>query len=135
MVPEEPNAPVFEIIFDCDALVVSADNPADGVTETIVLTSEKGVSKKLDLTPGRKTEVSFDAYEGLTVTPSIEGEEGDPADAVKWVKPAECGEGAGGGLPLTGANTTMIAGGAAVLLAAGAGLFLLARRRRLRFTV
>ncbi|MBQ0900675.1 cell wall anchor protein [Micromonospora sp. U21] len=134
LVPEEPNAPVFEIIFDCDALVISADNPADGVAATIVLTTEKGVSKKLELTPGKKTEVSFDAYEGLTVTPSIDGEEADPADAVKWAKPADCGEGEGGGLPLTGANTTMIAGGAVVLLAAGAGLFMMARRRRLRFT-
>ncbi|MEU5905005.1 LPXTG cell wall anchor domain-containing protein [Micromonospora sp. NPDC047527] len=134
LVPEEPDAPVFEIVFDCDVLVITADNPADGVTETVLLTSEKNVVKKLELIPGKKTEVSFDAYEGLTVTPSIEGEEGDPAEAVKWVKPTDCG-GEGGGLPLTGTNTTLIAGGAIVLLAAGAGLFVMARRRRLRFTV
>ncbi|MEU1642255.1 LPXTG cell wall anchor domain-containing protein [Micromonospora zamorensis] len=139
LVPEEPNAPVFEIIFDCDALVVTADNPADGITETLVLTSEKKVVKKLELVPGKKTEVSFEAYEGLTVTPSIDGEEGDASEAVKWVKPAECNPGQGGGkdepaLPLTGAATGGIIAGAVVLLAAGAGLFVMARRRRVRFT-
>ncbi|GGO30653.1 LPXTG cell wall anchor domain-containing protein [Micromonospora parathelypteridis] len=140
LVPEEPNAPVFEIIFDCDSLVVTADNPADGVAETVVLTSEKNVVKKLELVPGKKTEVSFEAYEGLTVTPSIEGEQSDPAEAVKWVKPADCTPGQGGGdkdepaLPLTGAATGGIIAGAVVLLAAGAGLFVMARRRRVRFT-
>ncbi|MGW5580267.1 LPXTG cell wall anchor domain-containing protein [Micromonospora chokoriensis] len=139
LVPEEPNAPVFEIVFDCKALVVTADNPADGVTETVMLTSEKNVVKKLELVPGKKTEVSFEAYEGLTVTPSVDGEEADPAEAVKWVQPADCAPGQGGGkdepaLPLTGAATGGIIAGAAVLLAAGAGLFVMARRRRVRFT-
>ncbi|MEV4499003.1 LPXTG cell wall anchor domain-containing protein [Micromonospora arborensis] len=140
LVPEEPNAPVFEIVFDCDSLVITADNPADGVTETVVLTSEKNVVKKLELVPGKKSEVSFEAYEGLTVTPSVEGEQGDPAEAVKWVKPANCSPGQGGGdkdepaLPLTGAATGGIIAGAVVLLAAGAGLFVMARRRRVRFT-
>ncbi|MEU7611896.1 LPXTG cell wall anchor domain-containing protein [Micromonospora sp. NPDC049204] len=140
LVPEEPNAPVFEIVFDCDELVITADNPADGITETVVLTSEKNVVKKLELVPGKKTEVSFEAYEGLTVTPSVDGEQADPADAVKWVKPANCTPGQGGGdndgpaLPLTGAATGGIIAGAAVLLAVGAGLFVMARRRKVRFT-
>ncbi|MEU8287338.1 LPXTG cell wall anchor domain-containing protein [Micromonospora sp. NPDC048905] len=140
LVPEEPNAPVFEIVFDCDVLVITADNPAGGITETVVLTSEKNVVKKLELVPGKKTEVSFEAYEGLTVTPSVDGEQADPADAVKWVKPADCTSGQGGGdkdepaLPLTGAATGGIIAGAAVLLAVGAGLFVMARRRRVRFT-
>ncbi|MGN9777820.1 PVV-CTERM domain-containing choice-of-anchor G protein [Micromonospora sp. H33] len=133
LVPEEPNAPVFEIVFTCDQLVITADNPADGVTATLVLATEKSETKKLELVPGKKTEVVFEAYAGLTVTPSLEGEEADPADAVKWVQPKECG-GDGGGLPKTGDNTAAIAGGAAALLAVGAGLFVLARRRKLRFT-
>jgi LPXTG-motif cell wall-anchored protein len=37
------------------------------------------------------------------------------------------------GLPVTGSKTTVMAGGAAVLILAGTGLFLLARRRRVRF--
>ncbi|NJP30832.1 PVV-CTERM domain-containing choice-of-anchor G protein [Micromonospora thermarum] len=133
LVPEEPNAPVFEIVYTCDELVITADNPADGVTATLVLTTEKGETKKLELVPGKKTEVIFKAYAGLTVTPSLEGEEADPADAVKWAQPEECG-GEGGGLPKTGDNTAAIAGGAAALLAVGAGLFVMARRRKLRFT-
>jgi LPXTG-motif cell wall-anchored protein len=36
-------------------------------------------------------------------------------------------------LPVTGAQTGLYAGGAVVLLGAGAGLFLLARRRRIKF--
>ncbi|MBY8870893.1 hypothetical protein K7640_03430 [Micromonospora sp. PLK6-60] len=138
LVPDEPNAPVFEVIFACDALAVTADNPADGVTATIVFTTDKGVTKELKLIPGEKTEVVFEAYEGLTITPSFPGEQPDPADALEWEKPAECAPGAGGGeggLPLTGAPAGMIAGGAAVLLAVGAGLFMMARRRRnIRFT-
>lgn len=44
------------------------------------------------------------------------------------------GGGGGGELPITGANTALIAGVGAVLLAAGAAGFLLARRRRTHFT-
>ncbi|SCE65515.1 LPXTG cell wall anchor domain-containing protein [Micromonospora mirobrigensis] len=140
LVPEEPNAPVFEIIFACDALAVTADNPADGVTATIVFTTDKGTTKELKLVPGKKTEVVFEAYEGLTVTPSFPGEKPNPADAVAWEKPADCAPGAGGGnedgptLPLTGAATGAIVAGAAVLLAAGVALFVVARRRKVRFT-
>ncbi|GIJ22260.1 LPXTG cell wall anchor domain-containing protein [Micromonospora lutea] len=43
-------------------------------------------------------------------------------------------DGDGGELPITGANTALIAGVGGVLLAAGAAGFLLARRRRTRFT-
>jgi hypothetical protein len=39
-----------------------------------------------------------------------------------------------GGLPVTGANTAAIAGTAVVLVGAGAGLFFVARRRRIKFT-
>jgi LPXTG-motif cell wall-anchored protein len=44
------------------------------------------------------------------------------------------GGGGGGDLPVTGAAVGGIVGAAAVLLAIGAGLFLLARRRRINFT-
>jgi LPXTG-motif cell wall-anchored protein len=37
-------------------------------------------------------------------------------------------------LPLTGAGAGLIAGGAGSLMALGAGLYLVARRRRIRFT-
>jgi LPXTG-motif cell wall-anchored protein len=44
------------------------------------------------------------------------------------------GETGGGGLPKTGPQTAAIAGGAGVLLATGLTMFLVARRRRIRFT-
>ncbi len=40
----------------------------------------------------------------------------------------------GAALPVTGANTALMAGGALVLVGVGGGLFFLARRRRIRFT-
>lgn len=43
-------------------------------------------------------------------------------------------DGEGGGLPVTGANPGLIAGGAVILLAAGGALYLLARRRGVSFT-
>ncbi|WP_341719519.1 cell wall anchor protein [Micromonospora sp. FIMYZ51] len=128
----EPGEPTFELIETCDELTFQIVNPADGVAFSITLTSEKGEVKTLEAVPGQTTSVSFDAYEGLEVTPSFEGEEGDP---IAWEQPADCDNGGGGGgLPVTGAATGGIIAGAVVLLAAGAGLFVVTRRRRLRFT-
>ncbi|MFY1700895.1 MULTISPECIES: cell wall anchor protein [Micromonospora] len=129
----EPGEPTFELEQTCDQLTFGIDNPADGVEFTVTLTSEKGEVKTLDAVPGKKTSVSFDAYEGLKVTPSI----GDVKDeVVVWEQPKDCEEegGSGGGLPLTGAAAGGIATGAVLLLGAGAGLFVMARRRKLRFT-
>ena len=44
-------------------------------------------------------------------------------------------DGEGGELPKTGVPTGLLAGGAALLVAAGAGMYLVARRRRITFTV
>ncbi len=131
MVPE-PGEPTFELTETCDELIFAIDNPADGIAFSITLTSEKGTVKTLDAVPGQTTSVSFDAYEGLAVTPSFEDEKGDP---IAWEQPEDCDNGGGGGgLPVTGAATGGIIAGAVVLLAAGAALFVVTRRRRLRFT-
>ncbi|MDG4792568.1 cell wall anchor protein [Micromonospora sp. WMMD1082] len=131
----EPGEPTFELTETCDELVFLINNPADGIAFSVTLTSEKGTVKTLDAVPGETTSVSFDAYDGLVVTPTftVEDEtvEGEP---VAWEQPADCGNGGGGGLPVTGAATGGIIAGAAVLLAAGAALFVVTRRRRLRFT-
>ena len=101
---------------------------------------------RLTVAPGESKTVSFPASEGLTVSPSF----ADPAHAmsiaaapleakddslgsIPWEQPEGCDEGTGGGLPVTGAAAGGIAAGAAVLLAAGAVLFVMARRRRIRF--
>ncbi|MFJ6152928.1 LPXTG cell wall anchor domain-containing protein [Micromonospora profundi] len=130
--PSVPVEPVGTVESTCDKLTFTVENPADGETVTLTLTPNKGEVKTLTVKPGETGSVSFPATEGLTVTPAADGL--DDTEPIAWEKPAEC-DGQGGGLPLTGANTTMIAGGAVVLLAAGAGLFVMARRRRLRFTV
>jgi hypothetical protein len=128
--PSAPGEPVFALDVTCDELVFIIENPANGIAFTVTLTSEKGVVKQLKAVPGQTTSVSFDAYEGLEVTPSI----GDITDEpVPWTEPADC-DGEGGGLPVTGAAAGGMAAGALVLLALGAGLFLVARRRRIRFT-
>lgn len=44
------------------------------------------------------------------------------------------GTGDGGGLPVTGSNTTLLAAAGIILLATGVGLFLFTRRRRTSFT-
>ncbi|MER7456195.1 LPXTG cell wall anchor domain-containing protein [Micromonospora sp. NPDC126480] len=129
--PAEPEEPVFRLEETCDEMIFTVENPAKGIPFTATLVTEKGVTKKLESKPGETASVSFDAYPGLKVTVSYDVVEG--SETIEYTEPQDCG-GEGGGLPVTGANTTLIAGGAAVLLAAGAGLFVLARRRKLRFT-
>ncbi|MET7818222.1 LPXTG cell wall anchor domain-containing protein [Micromonospora zamorensis] len=132
-----PAEPVGTVESTCDKLTFTIENPADGTTVVMTLTPNKGEAKTLTVEPGKTGSVSFDAVEGLTVTPAAEGL--DDNEPIAWEKPAECNPGQGGGkdepaLPLTGAATGGIIAGAVVLLAAGAGLFVMARRRRVRFT-
>lgn len=128
--PSEPGEPIFGLDVTCDELVFIIENPANGISFTVTLTSEKGVVQELEAIPGQTTSVSFEAYEGLEVTPSIGDVKDEP---VPWTEPAGC-DGEGGGLPVTGVAAGGLAAGAALLLAVGAGLFLVARRRRIRFT-
>ncbi|MEV6365549.1 LPXTG cell wall anchor domain-containing protein [Micromonospora musae] len=136
----KPGEPSGGYLSTCDELIFEISNPADGKTVTITFTPNKGEAKTLTVEPGKTGTVAFKAEEGLTVTPTGEGlEETEP---IAWEKPEECDNpapGQGGGedeptLPLTGAATSAIIAGAAVLLAAGVVLFLVARRRKLRFT-
>ncbi|MEU8388279.1 LPXTG cell wall anchor domain-containing protein [Micromonospora sp. NPDC048842] len=132
-----PAEPVGAVESTCDKLTFTIENPADGETVTLTLTPNKGEVKTLVVKPGETGSVSFDAFEGLVVTPAAEGL--DDTAPIAWEQPAECAPGQGGGkdepaLPLTGAATGGIIAGAVVLLAAGAALFVVARRRRVRFT-
>ncbi|MEU5959894.1 LPXTG cell wall anchor domain-containing protein [Micromonospora parva] len=133
-----PAEPVGSVESTCDKLTFTIENPADGETVTLTLTPNKGEVKTLVVKPGETGSVSFDATEGLVVTPAAEGL--DDTAPIAWEKPADCTPGQGGGdkdepaLPLTGAATGGIIAGAVVLLAAGAALFVVARRRRVRFT-
>lgn len=90
-----------------------------------------------ELAPGSHT-VSFH----LVVLLSALDLEGELEDFVlrlhSWtveVPELDCEDGGEGGeLPVTGTTTALIAGGAVLLLALGAGVYLIARRRRVTFT-
>ncbi|MFF5080868.1 cell wall anchor protein [Actinoplanes sp. NPDC000266] len=140
----------------CDSLIFQVDNTKGKTTIEVTFTPNKGAAQTIVAKPGEKKQVTFKGEKGLEVTPKFKGEE---FEAIKWddeEKPAECNSaspspsasastspapapGQGGGddeetLPLTGAAAGGIAAGAAALLAAGAVLFILARRRKLKFT-
>ncbi|MFG1800140.1 cell wall anchor protein [Micromonospora carbonacea] len=127
----------------CDEMIFRIANPENGATLTSTFTPSTGEPKTVTVEPGRDVTVTFPASPGLTVTVT-----GDLAsgEAIKWEQPKDCEDGEGGeeggsgggdqegGLPVTGAAAGGIAAGAAALLAVGAVLFVLARRRRIRFT-
>ncbi|SCE64673.1 hypothetical protein GA0070558_101250 [Micromonospora haikouensis] len=124
----------------CDELIFRIANPENGATLTSTFTPSTGEPKTVTVEAGRDVTVTFPASPGLTVTVT-----GDLAsgEAIKWEQPKDCedgeegGSGGGdqeGGLPVTGAAAGGIAAGAVALLAVGAVLFVMARRRRIRFT-
>lgn len=130
----EPGEPALSYASTCDEFTWEVDNPADGKTITVTFTPSKGEAKTVTVEPGKVETVKFPAEEGLTVTPSADGKQGEP---IAWEKAEDCESGGGGGegeLPLTGAAAGGIAAGAALLLAIGVVLFIMARRRRVTFT-
>jgi len=124
---------------DCTTMTIGADNPADGITWKFDLKTSKGEERSFTLKPGEKHTEKFSATKGfsikITISVTVNGKTYSDFDTVKYETPPNCtgGQG-GGGLPVTGTPTAAIAGGAAAILALGAGLFLLARRRKVKFT-
>ncbi|HEX8630862.1 MAG TPA: LPXTG cell wall anchor domain-containing protein [Catenuloplanes sp.] len=143
---EQPGQPQGFLESTCDALIIGLKNPAGGKTITLTLTPNKGAAQTLVIKGGEEKSAKFTGVKGLTVTPSIEGV--GASEPIAWAPPKDCvkptptptpssngnGGGDGGTLPVTGTAAGGIAGGAAGLLAIGAVLFMLARRRRVRFT-
>ncbi|BAL92293.1 hypothetical protein AMIS_70730 [Actinoplanes missouriensis 431] len=147
---EEPEIPTEDIPVDadikeifevtCDTMTIGLDNPADSLPINLHYKTSKGEERDLTINPGEAKSEKFSASEGftvdLTISISAEGETFSETVTVPWEKPAgeDCDGGTGGGLPVTGAAAGGIAGGAAALLAVGAVLFMLARRRKVKFT-
>jgi LPXTG-motif cell wall-anchored protein len=131
--PEDCALPTLAYASTCDELLFEVTNPKEGTPFTVTFTPSTGDAQTVTVAPGEVKPVTFPGSEGLTVTPSSEGVEGEP---FAWEPEGECdGAGGGGGtLPKTGVAAGGIAGGALVLLAIGAALFFVARRRRMRFT-
>jgi LPXTG-motif cell wall-anchored protein len=131
-----PGEPTGSYQSTCDKVIFELVNPQDGETIEITFTPSTGEPQKLVVEPGKTGTVTFPASENLTVTPTAEGL--DDTEPIAWEKPENCDEGGAAGgsedLPLTGAAAGSIAATAVALLAIGVTLFLVARRRRMRFT-
>jgi hypothetical protein len=123
--PDNCGRPELTSRSDCDNLIITIANPADGrpVHATVTVGDEE---KTLDVAPGETEDLVLAGAAGLVATVRV----GNRSTEVTYTKPANCDT---PGLPLTGANTGLIAGTALLLVGSGAGLFLAARRRRIRF--
>jgi len=133
--PENCGEPSLAYASTCDEFLFEVTNPKDGTPVTVTFTPSTGDAQTVTVAPDEVKVVKFPASEGLTVTPSAEGEQGEP---IAWEPEENCAGGGGGGddgeLPVTGAAAGGIAGGALALLALGTVLFFIARRRRTTFT-
>ncbi|GIF51950.1 LPXTG-motif cell wall-anchored protein [Asanoa ferruginea] len=127
--PEGGCVPDIAIEQTCDELSITVTNPPNGLEFDLVFTPNTGAAQTMKVEKGKTSKVTFEASEGLVVTPSVGEEKLEP---IAWTQPDGCEDTPT--LPKTGANTGAIAGGAGGLLVIGAGLFFIARRRRLRFT-
>lgn len=138
--PEPEEQGLVEWTVDCEVLSVVINNTFDDDVTLFVVPSV-GDTVEVTVPAGETSEpIEFPASAGLTVDVRLE-EDGESAleegafeiDAEEFA--ANCDDdGQGGSLPETGVSTGLIAGGAVALLALGAGLFLIARRRRITFT-
>jgi LPXTG-motif cell wall-anchored protein len=128
---------------DCDSVNIMINNSTDEAT-TVTFVPSTGNAVPLEVAGGGSVTVEFPPTPGLSVDVLVGGESiVDPDEPVEvsaeQVNAPECdeedeGAGGGGGLPATGTSALIVAAGALALLALGAGLYLIARRRRIRFT-
>jgi hypothetical protein len=128
--------PIVEM--DCTTITIGMDNPTDGIAWGMHFKTTKGEERDITIKPGEKKTEKFSATPGfkvtVTLTVTVDGQTYSDFTTIAYEKPDNCDNGEGGGLPVTGAAAGGIAGGAAVLLAVGAGLFFMARRRKVNFT-
>lgn len=126
---------------DCDSVTITIHNPTDE-TATVTFVPSTGNPVPVEVAGGGSATVEFPPTPGLSVDVLAGGQSiVDPAEPIQvsaeQVDALECDEGGdgggGGGLPATGTSALIVAAGALALLALGAGLYLIARRRRIRF--
>jgi hypothetical protein len=139
----DPGIELGQWSFDCGTLTITVTNPSDRELPVTFVPSA-GDPVSAELPSGESTTVQFPSAEGLSVDLRSTGRSiADPASpieitAAEWAESdcdsAEAGGGGGGGLATTGTPVRVIIGGAVALLALGAALFVVARRRRVRFT-
>lgn len=134
--PATPGEPTPIVDADCDSITLGLDNPDNGVAVKLDFETSKGEKRSVTVAPGEKKTEKFSATEGFKVTITVTIGEKSASETVTYQKPEDCAAGGagGGGLALTGAAAGSIASGAGLLLAVGAFLFLMARRRKVKFT-
>jgi LPXTG-motif cell wall-anchored protein len=145
---DEPSTPPLEIPKDvpaeptlemtCDTISIGVDNTKNTTPFTIEYKTSKGEERTLVVKPGESKAEKFSATKGFSVevtfTVEYKGKTYSSSASVPWEEPAEGCDGAGGGLPVTGAAAGGVAAGAAGLLVIGGALFFVARRRKVKFT-
>jgi LPXTG-motif cell wall-anchored protein len=133
--PPVAGAPTPTLDEDCTTITIGLDNPANGKTVTLDFKTSKGETRTTVVKPGENKSEKFSAVPGFTVTVTPTGFDNQGPETIAYEKPADCDTaGSGGGLPVTGAAAGSIAGGAGLLLAIGAVLFVVSRRRKVKFT-
>lgn len=155
--PAEPST--LSTAFDCTTMTITLVNPASAKDEVALrLKTSEGEQRSLAAKPGETKSENFPATAGFTVDVTSDGGPQPPGGAqphtLAYEQPADCstddggeaaggdsavggpaaGNGDGGSLPVTGVAAGAVAGTAAALLATGVVLFVVARRRRVKFT-
>jgi LPXTG-motif cell wall-anchored protein len=119
-------------------MTLGLHNPTKDVDITMVFKTTKGETRTVVVKPGETKSEKFSATEGFkvdwTLTATVDGKTESDTISVPFVEGADCSDGEGGGLPVTGAAAGGVAAGAAGLLGVGALLFVMARRRKVKFT-
>ncbi|GGR71115.1 hypothetical protein GCM10010169_13580 [Micromonospora fulviviridis] len=133
--PEDCALPTVAAKATCDTFTLTVANPKGGLPVKAELTYG-GRTETRTVAPGGTEKVTFKAGKDEQATvalPDLDLE----MEAV-YAPEQNCGGGGGGGaepgLPVTGAAAGVMAAVAGALVAAGAVLFVVTRRRRIRFT-
>lgn len=122
--------PAASFSTDCTGVVtVKLTNGADATADAqFTVTGTNGFSEKISVPAGTEKAVTVPAANSAEVTVT-EGPNNTVVATGKRAVPGSCGN-----LPVTGVKAGAAAAGALGLAAAGAALFVVARRRRIRFT-
>ena len=148
----EPLPSKLTHVSDCASLTITLANPVPGREVVTRLKPSTGQERVLAAMPGETKTEKFAATAGFTVDITQDGIElppdGKPA-TVSYEQPNGCvtddedttsvgsagkGGGDGGTLPVTGADAATAAIAAGVMFVSGVVLFVMARRRKMKFT-
>jgi hypothetical protein len=116
-----------EVKSTCDNLIITVTNTGLESIEAIVKAGDEEESKTIG--PGEAAEATIPGSEGLVATLTVVDGDKKFTEEIKYEKPDDCAP----TLPVTGVNAGLLAGAALVLVSGGVGLFVVARRRRIRF--